>query len=156
MKANAQIITLLNDVLTAELTTVNQYFLHARLCHHWGYERLYEKIRKESIDEMKHADDLIDRILFLEGLPNLQRLGKVSVGQTVPEQFDLDLKAEYEAIKRFNDGIELCRTLGDSGSRELLEHMLRDEEKHADWLETQQETIKQIGVERYLSEQLES
>ena len=154
MKADKQIIALLNDVLTAELTAVNQYFLHARLCHHWGYERLYEKVRKESIEEMKHADELIDRILFLEGLPNVQRYGKIDVGQTVPEQFKLDLAVEYEAVKRLNDAIEACRAAGDNGTRDMLEHMLRDEEEHVDWLETQQETIKQIGVERYLSEQL--
>jgi bacterioferritin len=154
MKADKQIITLLNDVLTAELTAVNQYWLHGRLCHHWGYERLYEKLRKESIEEMKHADELIDRILFLEGLPNLQRYGKVNVGQTVPEQFQLDLAVEYEAIKTLNQAIETCRSAGDNGTRDLLERMLREEEAHADWLETQQESIKQIGVERYLSEQL--
>jgi bacterioferritin len=154
MKGDKQVLTLLNDVLTGELTATNQYFLHARLCHHWGYERLYERVRKESIEEMKHADELITRILYLDGLPNLQRLGKVNVGQTVAEQFQLDLAVEYEAVKRLNDGIELCRTVSDNGTRELLSKMLVDEEKHVDWLETQQETIKQIGLERYLSEQL--
>jgi len=154
MRGDKQVIALLNDVLTAELTAVNQYFLHARLCHHWGYERLYEKVRKESIEEMKHADALIDRILYLDGLPNLQRLGKVNVGQTVPEQFQLDLQTEYEAVKRLNDGIEACRAAGDNGTREILELMLREEETHVDWLETQQESIKQLGVERYLAEQL--
>jgi bacterioferritin len=154
MKGDKNVVTLLNDVLTAELTAVNQYFLHARLCLHWGYQKLYERVRKESIEEMKHADELIDRILYLEGLPNLQRYGKVNVGQTVPEQFKLDLEVEYEAVKRFNDGIEACRAAGDNGTREILERMLREEEAHVDWLETQQETIKQIGVERYLSEQL--
>jgi bacterioferritin len=154
MKGDKQVVTLLNDVLTAELTAVNQYFLHARLCHHWGYERLYEHVRKESIEEMKHADELIDRILYLEGMPNVQRYNKVNVGQTVPEQFQLDLAVEYDAVKRLNDGIEACRTAGDNGTREMLEDMLREEENHVDWLETQQESIKQIGVERYLSEQL--
>jgi bacterioferritin len=154
MKGDERIVTLLNDVLTAELTAVNQYFLHARLCHHWGYDRLYEKVRKESIEEMKHADELIDRILYLEGLPNVQRYGKVNVGQTVPEQFKLDLDVEHEAVKRLNQGIEACRSAGDNGTREMLERMLRQEEANVDWLETQQEAIKQIGVERYLSEQL--
>jgi bacterioferritin len=154
MKGDKQVLTLLNDVLTAELTAVNQYFLHARLCHHWGYEKLYERVRKESIEEMKHADELIDRILFLEGLPNLQRYNKVNVGQTVPEQFQLDLAVEYEAVKRLNDVIAVCRNVGDNGTRDMLEKMLREEEQHADWLETQQEAIKQIGVEQYLAEQL--
>jgi bacterioferritin len=154
MKGDKQVLTLLNDVLTAELTAVNQYFLHARLCHHWGYEKLYERVRKESIEEMKHADELIDRILFLEGLPNLQRYNKVNVGQTVPEQFQLDLAVEYEAVKRLNDAIAVCRNVGDNGTRDMLEKMLREEEQHADWLETQQEAIKQIGMEQYLAEQL--
>ncbi len=156
MKGDKQVIALLNDVLTAELTAVNQYFLHARLCDHWGYERLYEKVRKESVEEMKHADALIERILFLEGLPNLQKLGKINVGQTVPEQFQLDLQVEYEAVKRLNDGIDAARSAGDNGTRDLLEKMLREEEQHADWLETQQEAIKQIGLERYLAEQLKA
>jgi bacterioferritin len=154
MKGNKELITLLNDVLTAELTAVNQYFLHARLCHHWGYERLHERVRKESIEEMKHADELIERILYLEGVPNVQRYGKVSVGQTVPEQFQLDLQVEYDAVKRLNEGIEACRTAGDNGTRTVLERILREEEAHVDWLETQQETIKQVGLERYLAEQL--
>jgi len=154
MKGDKQVVTLLNDVLTAELTAVNQYFLHARLCHHWGYDRLAEKVRKESIGEMKHADELIERILYLEGMPNVQRYGKVDVGQTVPEQFQLDLQVEYDAVKRLNEGIEACRTAGDNGTRTLLERILHEEEAHVDWLETQQETIKQVGTESYLSEQL--
>jgi bacterioferritin len=154
MKTDPQIITMLNDVLTAELTAVNQYWLHARLCHHWGFERLYEKIREESIEEMKHADKLIERVLYFDGLPNVQRYSKINVGQTVPEMFSLDLQVEYDAVKRFNNGVELARSMGDNGTREILEKMLREEEEHVDWLETQQEAIKQIGVERYLSEQL--
>jgi len=154
MKGDKQVITLLNDVLTAELTAVNQYFLHARLCHHWGYGRLYERVRKESIEEMRHADELIERILYLEGMPNVQRYGKVNVGQTVPEQFQLDLQVEYDAVKRLNEGIEACRTAGDNGTRTLLERILHEEEAHVDWLETQQETIKQVGAGTYLSEQL--
>ena len=154
MKGDKQIVSLLNDVLTAELTAVNQYFLHARLCQHWGYGRLYERVRKESIEEMKHADELIERILYLEGMPNVQRYGKVNVGQTVPEQFQLDLQVEYDAVKRLNEGIEACRTAGDNGTRTLLERILHEEEAHVDWLETQQETIKQVGAGTYLSEQL--
>jgi bacterioferritin len=154
MKSDPQIIALLNDVLTAELTAVNQYFLHARLCHHWGFERLYDKIREESIEEMKHADILIERILYLDGLPNVQRYSKINVGQNVPEMFALDLAVEYDAVKRFNAGIEAVRLAGDNGTREILEKMLREEEDHVDWLETQQEAMKQTGVENYLAEQL--
>jgi bacterioferritin len=154
MKGDSQVIALLNDVLTAELTAVNQYWVHARMCENWGYQRLWKKIRDESLEEMKHADKLVERILFLEGVPNLQRLGKISVGETVPEQFRLDLAVEYDAVKRINDGIELCRTKGDSGSRELLEHMLVDEEEHVNWLEAQQQLLDQVGQQGYLAEQI--
>lgn len=154
MKGDPQIIALLNDVLTAELTAINQYFLHARLCHHFGFERLYEKIRAESIEEMKHADVLIERILYLDGLPNLQRYTKVNVGQTVPEMFQLDLAVEYDAVKRFNAGIDAAQKAGDNGTRDILQAMLREEEAHVDWLETQQEAMKQTGLENYLAEQL--
>jgi len=154
MQGDPAVLELLNDVLTSELTAVNQYFAHAKLCHHWGYDRLAEKIRAESIDEMKHVEDLADRILYLEGMPNFQRLYSVRVGETVPEQFELDLATERDSIKRLNDGIATCVRLGDNGTRELLAHMLVDEEEHADWLETQLEAIRQIGVENYLTEQL--
>ena len=154
MRGDDRILEILNDVLTAELTAVNQYFLHAKLCHHWGYERLADKIRDESIDEMKHVESLTDRILYLEGVPNYQRLFSVRVGETVAEQFELDLQNERESIKRLNDGIATCVGVGDNGTRELLAHMLVDEEEHADWLETQLEAIRQIGVENYLTEQL--
>ncbi|HEX4384183.1 MAG TPA: bacterioferritin [Myxococcales bacterium] len=154
MKSDPQIIAMLNDVLTAELTAVNQYWLHARLCRHWGFDRLWEKIREESIEEMKHADSLIERILYLDGLPNVQRYSKINVGQNVPEMFELDLQVEYDAVKRFNAGIELARSMSDNGTREILEKMLREEEEHVDWLETQQEAMKQTGVENYLAEQL--
>jgi len=154
VQGNPAVLDLLNDVLTAELTAVNQYFAHAKLCHHWGYERLAEKVRAESIDEMKHVEELADRILYLEGMPNFQRLYSVRVGETVPEQFELDLATERESIKRLNDGIATCVRVGDNGTRELLAHLLVDEEEHADWLETQLEAIRQIGVENYLTEQL--
>src|SRR6187401_3673360 len=135
MKGNAKVIDLLNDVLTAELTAVNQYFVHARMCENWGYERLWNKVRAESIDEMKHADTLIQRILYLAGVPNLQRLGKINVGQTVPEQLRLDLEVERVAVGALNAGVELCRSLGDNGSRDLLEEILKSEEDHVDWIE---------------------
>ena len=154
MRGHEQIITALNDVLTAELTAVNQYFVHARMCENWGYQRLWTKIRAESIGEMKHADALIQRILYLEGVPNLQRLGKVNVGQTVSEQLALDLEVEKVAIKALNTAIELCRSLGDNGSRELLEQMLRGEEDHANWLEAQLSLIAQVGEGNYLAQQI--
>src|SRR5262249_42572011 len=131
MKGQDRVLELLNQVLTHELTSVNQYFIHARMCENWGYERLWKKLRAESIDEMKHADCLIKRLLYLEGLPNLQRLGKINVGEAVPEQLRLDLEVEKAAVKMLNDGIELCRSVGDSGSRDLLEDMLESEGEQA-------------------------
>ena len=154
MKGHDRIVAALNDVLTAELTAVNQYFIHARMCENWGYERLWKKVREESIGEMRHADKLIERILYLEGVPNLQRLGKVNVGQTVPEQFRLDLEVEKAAIKALNDGIELARSLGDNGTRELLENLLEGEEGHANWLEAQLTLIAQMSEGLYLAQQI--
>jgi bacterioferritin len=154
LQGHKDVLELLNDVLTAELTGINQYFIHAKLCHHWGYERLAHKIRHESIDEMKHAEALMERILYLDGIPNMQRLGKVNVGETVPEQFKLDYALERDAIQRLNKGVALCTSLGDNGTRELLEHILVSEEEHADWLETQQELLKQLGEPHYLAQQL--
>ena len=154
MKGNDKIIETLNDVLTAELTAINQYFIHAKMCENWGYERLGSYIRHESIDEMKHADRLIERILFLEGIPNLQRLGRLRVGETVPEQFEADLALEHTAIGKLNEWIATCRRLGDNGTEDLLTKILVGEEEHTDWLETQVETIKQIGLANYLSQQL--
>jgi bacterioferritin len=154
MQADPRVLDLLNDVLTNELTAINQYFIHAKMCQNWGYQRLYKKVRAESIDEMNHADRIIERILFLDGVPNLQRLGKVNVGETVAEQFKLDLALEYAAIPRLRDGIELCRELNDHVSRGLLEEILKGEEEHADWLETQQELIRQVGESQYLTQQI--
>src|SRR6266545_4537578 len=124
MKGNPQIIQILNEVLTGELTSVNQYFLAAKICQNWGYQRLYKYLYKESIDEMKHADELIERILYLDGLPNVQKLDKVYTGETIPEQLKLDLQTEIQAVERLNKGIKLARELGDNGSAELLEHIL--------------------------------
>jgi bacterioferritin len=154
MQGRPEIIELLNDVLTAELTAVNQYFIHARMCENWGYQRLWKKVRAESIGEMKHADELIARILYLEGVPNLQRLGKINVGQTVPEQLRLDLEVEKAAVKALNTGIELCRSLDDNGTRELLERILLGEEQHANWLEAQLTLIAQAGEANYLAQQI--
>ena len=156
MKGSQQVIDLLNDVLTGELTAINQYFIHAKMCQNWGYERLYKKLYHESIDEMKHADRLIERILYLEGVPNLQRLAKVNVGETVPEQLNVDLELERVALNRLNNGIAKCRDEGDNGSRALLEEILVSEEEHVDWIEAQLDLIKQIGLENYLSQQVKS
>jgi bacterioferritin len=154
MKGHDQVVTLLNDILTAELTAINQYFIHARMCENWGYKRLWKKLRDESIGEMRHADRLIERVLYLEGVPNVQRLGKVNVGQTVPEQLKLDLELERAAVAALNGGVEQCRGLGDNGSRDLLEDILKSEEGHIDWIEEQLELIKQVGQAHYLSQQI--
>jgi bacterioferritin len=149
-----QVIDLLNDVLTSELTSINQYFLHGEMCRNWGYIYLYKHIRKESIEEMKHAEWLMERILFLDGVPNVQRLNKINIGETVKEQFESDLALEHEALKRLNDGIKLCTSEGDNGSRELLERILKSEEEHVDWLESQLELITQIGLQNFLAQQI--
>jgi bacterioferritin len=154
MKGHDDVITLLNEVLTAELTAINQYFIHARMCENWGYERLWKKLREESIGEMRHADRLIARILYLEGVPNVQRLGKVNVGQTVPEQLRLDLDLERAAVLALNNGIERCRGLSDNGSRDLLEEILVSEEGHINWIEAQLELIRQAGEANYLAQQI--
>lgn len=154
MKGHAEVIDLLNELLTNELTAINQYFIHAKLCGHWGYGKLAAKVRAESIDEMKHADQVIERILFLDGVPNLQRLGRLRVGETVPEQFEADLALEHTAIAKLNEWIATCRRLGDNGTEDLLTKILVGEEEHTDWLETQVETIKQIGLANYLAQQL--
>jgi bacterioferritin len=154
MRGHDEVIELLNEVLTGELTAINQYFLHAKMCENWGYKRLASHVRDESIDEMKHAETLTDRILYLEGIPNLQRLSPLRIGETVPEQLGNDLAVEMAALQRLNEGIALCSRLGDNGTRELLEDILVEEENHVDWLETQLETIRQIGVEHYLAQQL--
>lgn len=154
MKGNDQILQLLNDLLTNELTAINQYFVHAKMCENWGYERLAHKIREESIDEMKHADQLISRILFLEGVPNLQKLNKLRVGETVKEQLESDLQLEYAAIGYLNQGIATARTIGDNATEDLFTRILVSEEEHTDWLETQLELIRQVGEQNYLTQQI--
>jgi bacterioferritin len=154
MKGDPRILDLLNEVLTGELTAINQYFLHAKMCKNWGYEALGDYIRKESIDEMKHAEMLTDRILFLDGLPNLQRLGKLAIGQSVPEIVRNDLAVEMVAVPLLNKGIQLCRDAGDNGSEDLLTRILVSEEKHVDWLEAQLELMKQVGEGNYLAQQI--
>ena len=155
MKGQAEILDLLNELLTNELTAINQYFIHAKLCEHWGYKRLAHKIRAESIDEMKHADQVISRILFLDGVPNLQRLNKLRVGETVEEQFTSDLALEHVAIAKLNEWIATARRLGDNGTEDLLTKILVGEEEHTDWLETQLELMKQLGASHYLAQQLD-
>jgi bacterioferritin len=154
MKGHDDIIKVLNEVLTSELTAINQYFIHSKMCEDWGFHRLAAKKRKESIEEMHHADSVIARILFLEGVPNMQRYFPVKVGEDAIEQHRLDLELEYDAVKRLNDGIGLCRELKDNGTRELLESILEEEEEGIDWLEAQLHLVETIGKERYLSEQI--
>lgn len=154
MHGDASLIELLNDVLTAELTAINQYFVDAKMLDNWGFEALGKHFHDESIDEMKDADHLIERILYLEGIPNLQRLGTVKVGESPHEKLTAALELERDAISRLNTGIGLCMDKGDHGTRELLEDILEGEEEHADWLETQLEAIRQVGLQLYLAEQI--
>ena len=154
MQGNEAVVELLNEVLTGELTAISQYFVDAKMLSNWGYERLGERFRRESIDEMKDADVLIERILYLEGIPNLQRLSTVRVGETPAEKLELALDLEKQAITRLNRGVALSVELSDNGSRELLERILVSEEHHADWLETQLELIRQLGEGHYLAQQI--
>jgi bacterioferritin len=154
VKSTKPVIEALNAILTGELTAVNQYFLHARMCGNWGFKKLEAKIYAESIDEMRHADMLIERILYLDGVPNVQRLGRVRIGEDVKEILESDLSVELEAIPRLKESIELCHAEHDHGTRTLLERILESEEEHLDWLETQLHVIATIGIERYLSEQI--
>ncbi|MFA9411596.1 MAG: bacterioferritin [Deltaproteobacteria bacterium] len=154
MKGNDEVINVLNEVLTSELTAINQYFIHSKMCDDWGFQKLAAKKREESLEEMKHADIIISRILFLEGVPNMQRYFPVKVGEDAIEQHRLDLQVEYDAVKRLNAGITLCRDKGDNGTRELLEMILRQEEEGIDWLEAQLHLVEMVGGERYLTEQM--
>ncbi len=154
MKAKEGVIDFLNKILTNELTAINQYFAHAMMSENWGYERRHHKIRSFSIDEMKDAEKTIKHILYLEGVSNMQRLGTVHVGETVEEQLKLDLKQEQDAVTLFTEAITHCTKVGDYTTRHILEDMVKDEEEHIDWLETQLETITQVGLENYLSEQI--
>ncbi len=156
MKAKKGVVEYLNKVLTNELTAINQYFLHAEMCGHWGYELLHNIMKKHAIDEMKHAEEIIEHVLYLDGFPNLQRLGTLKIGETVPEQFKSDLKLEQEAVKLLGEAIAHCTTVGDFTTRAKLEGIITSEEEHVDWIETQMETIKQVGAENYLSEHMHS
>ncbi len=154
MKGNEKALIKLNDLLSDELTAVSQYMVHAAMCANWGYEKLHDAVEKRAIDEMKHAERLIDRILFLEGIPVVSNLKKMFIGGDVKVQFEYDHEAEAGAVKSYNDGIKLTVELGDNGSRELMESILKDEEVHIDWLEAQLDQISQMGIQTYLSEQV--
>ena len=154
MQGDAQVIEALNEVLTSELTAINQYFIHHKMCENWGYQSLSRKKREESIEEMKHADRVIERILFFDGVPNMQRLNPVRVGEDAVEQHKLDLALELDAVDRLNKAIALCREKADNGSRTLLEEILLNEEEGIDWLEAQLHIVGEVGKENYLAEQI--
>ena len=155
MKGNEKVIALLNDLLADELTAINQYMVHSEMCANWRYDKLHEAAEKRAIQEMKHAEMLIGRVLFLEGTPVVSNLKQMHIGSDVEAQHRSDAKAEVEAIKAYNDGIRLATDLGDNGSREMLEDILNDEEEHLDWLEAQLDQIKQMGIQNYLVEQVD-
>jgi len=154
MKGDPKVIAVLSEVLKAELTAINQYFLHAEMCENWGYERMAKLIRKESIEEMVHAEKCIERILYLDGSPNMSDYFKINVGRTLQEQLKNDLELEYEAVKRLNSGMRIAEDHNDNGSRDLLRSILLDEEHHIDWLEGQLHAIDEMGIQNYLAQQL--
>ena len=155
MKGNPKVIERLNVLLADELTATNQYIVHSEMCANWGYDKLHHLVEKRAIDEMKHAEKLIARILFLEGIPVVSNLNKIHIGAEIPAQIANDLGAELGAVQAYNDGIRLAVEVGDNGSRELLESILKDEEEHVDWLEAQLDQIKQMGIQTYLVEQID-
>ena len=154
MKGDAKVIEALNRILTIELTAINQYFVQAKMLKNWGYLGLAGKMREESIEEMKHADQIIDRILFLDGIPNIARYDVIRVGTDVKEQFENDLRLESGGVKAYNEAVDLCLKLKDGGTREILEEILSDSEEHVDWIETQLGLIKSVGIQNYLAEHL--
>ena len=154
MQGHPQIIELLNSVLRKELTGINQYFVHAKMCENWGYKVLAKVIHDEAIDEMKHADKIIDRVLFLDGTPNMSSYDRIMIGANVRQQLENDLALEMAALQVLTPGVKLCLELGDTGSRELLEHIIIDEEHHVDWIEAQLHMIGELGYENYLAEQI--
>jgi bacterioferritin len=154
MKGKKQVIDVLSQVLRKELTGINQYYLHAKMCENWGYKRLRKIIREESVEEMKHADRIIERILFLEGTPNVSAYDKITIGSTVKQQLENDLSLEMAALAVLRPGIKTCLEASDDSSRELLEHILVDEEKHVDWIESQLHQIEEVGYQNYLAQQI--
>jgi bacterioferritin len=155
MKGDAQVIEILNEVLCAELTGINQYFIHSMMCRNWRYMKLAKHSYEESIDEMKHAQEIIERILYLEGVPNMQKYMKINVGQNVPEQHAFDLEVEKAAVERLNRGIGICRDKVDNGTKVIFEKLLREEEEHVDWLEAQLHQIGELGIQQYLAQQID-
>jgi bacterioferritin len=154
MKGNDRIIARLNDLLADELTAINQYMVQSEMCDNWGYEKLHKAFEKRAVDEMKHAEKLIARVLFLEGTPIVSKLNKINIGAEVETQHANDLKSEQGAIQAYNESINLAVQVGDNGTRELLEHILKDEEAHIDWIEAQLDQVRQMGIQNYLVEQL--
>jgi bacterioferritin len=153
MKAKEGVINILNEILTVDLMAINQYFVHAKMCEHWGYERLHQKVRERSIDEMKDADTLIGHIFYLEGIPKVRHKTIVHLGETVPQQLQFDLKSEQDMLTLLNEGVLHCTKVADFTTRHMLEDMAKDVDAHIDWIETQMDTIKQAGLENYLAEQ---
>ena len=153
MKAKEGVINILNEILTVDLLAINQYFVHAKMCEHWGYERLYQKVRERSIDEMKDADTLIGHIFYLEGIPKVRHKTIVHLGETVPQQLQFDLKSEQDMLTLLNEGVLHCTKVADFTTRHMLEDMAKDVDAHIDWIEMQMDTIKQAGLENYLAEQ---
>ncbi len=154
MRGDRSVIDALNDLLTLELTVVNQYFVHSRMCENWGYKRLADRFRKDAMDEMKDAEEIIDRILYFEGVPNVQRIGTVALGETPQEQLQLALDAERGAVDLLTQSIKICNDAGDMGTREFLAPKIADEEAHIDWFESQLQLIEQVGLENYLAAQI--
>ncbi|MEW6613241.1 MAG: bacterioferritin [Pseudomonadota bacterium] len=154
MQGDKQVIDYLNRALTYELTAINQYFMHAKMQENWGFKKLAEIVRKESIEEMRHAERLMDRILFLEGIPNLQDLHKINVGENVEEQLRLDLQLELSDRPLLLEALQYCRTQGDEVSKDLLQGLLKDTEEHIDWLEIQLELVQKVGIQNYLQSQM--
>ncbi len=155
MKGKPEVLAVLSEMLKEELSAINQYILHAEMCENWGYKRLGDFIKKQSIGEMKHAEKLIERILFLEGMPKMDEMGKIKIGKDVPQQLESDLALEKAAVVAYNEGVATCRKLGDNATADFLKEILKDEEEHVDYLETQLELIKQLGLQNYLSQQME-
>jgi len=155
MKGNEKVIAVLNNLLADELTAINQYMVHSEMCANWRYDRLHKTVEARAITEMKHAEKLIGRILFLEGEPTVSQLKDIHIGVTIEKQLQNDMAAEQGAVKGYNEGIRLAVEVGDNGSRELLESILTDEEDHLDWLEAQSDQISQMGIQNYLVEQID-